>query len=143
MRVHPSCGAALRIENLRGIVSPETSSGRSLVLPCPQLSWLHTRAVGPRRMSVMIRFDPSTTPRRNGRYLRIPAGWNRREADIHSRRQATTNEALPEGNPPDAVGRTTRPRQPTMRRWLKVYCFLPHNRTTVSQTTTPSRLTMS
>src|ERR1700679_2711237 len=85
MRVHPSCGAALRIENLRGIVSPETSSGRSLVLPCPQLSWLHTRAVGPRRMSVMIRFDPSTTPRRNGRYLRTPDGSNRREPDIPNR----------------------------------------------------------
>jgi hypothetical protein len=78
----------------------------------------------------------------------------RREADGWSRRKPETQIAGGRrGVAPSNCRRATarfRPRahsceahETDAKGRLKAYCFLPHNRTSVSQTTTPSRLIMS
>src|SRR5580704_11367241 len=52
-----------------------------------------------------VRSDPFAKPSRNGPYLRVPAGWNRRQADTAVRRPGRLNWA--DSVPPGAASGTT------------------------------------
>jgi hypothetical protein len=92
---HPASGADLRRIGRRG-------SSRPVLIVVATLFTL-VRLQG--FFNAIGRSDPFAKPSRNGRYLRTPAGWNRRQADTAVRRPGRLNWA--DSVPPGAASGTT------------------------------------